>query len=136
MTNGCYEERLRFMRKYAVILTLTVMMFAFFYPQPEARAMDPVTIAILAPIAIQVAKAMMPYVIRGMINMGRMGMKAGREMLSILRLPLGLVQVIFLWPWGRNFSSGLRNIGHGAVAPFMMTFYILLLPFSAFGVGV
>jgi len=124
------------MRKYAVILTLTVMMFAFFYPQPEARAMDPVTIAILAPIAIQVAKAMMPYVIRGMINMGRMGMKAGREMLSILRLPLGLVQVIFLWPWGRNFSSGLRNIGHGAVAPFMMTFYILLLPFSAFGVGV
>ena len=124
------------MRKYAVILTLTVMMFAFFYPQPEARAMDPVTIAILAPIAIQVAKAMMPYVIRGMINMGRMGMKAGREMLSILRLPLGLVQVIFLWPWGRNFSSGLRNIGHGAVAPFMMTFYFLLLPFSAFGVGV
>ena len=124
------------MRKYAVILTLTVMMFAFFYPQPEARAMDPVTIAILAPIAIQVAKAMMPYVIRGMINMGRMGMKAGREMLNILRLPLGLVQVIFLWPWGRNFSSGLRNLGHGAVAPFMMTFYFLLLPFSAFGVGV
>ncbi|MBO4648564.1 MAG: hypothetical protein J5806_10455 [Lentisphaeria bacterium] len=124
------------MRRYAVILTLTVMMFAFFYPQPEARAMDPVTIAILAPIAIQVAKAMMPYVIRGMINMGRMGMKAGREMLNILRLPLGLVQVIFLWPWGRNFSSGLRNLGHGAVAPFMMTFYFLLLPFSAFGVGV
>ena len=119
-----------------MILTLTVMMFAFFYPQPEARAMDPVTIAVLAPIAIQVAKAMMPYVIRGMINMGRMGMKAGREMLSILRLPLGLVQVIFLWPWGRNFSSGLRNIGHGAVAPFMMAFYCLLLPFSAFGVGV
>ena len=124
------------MRRYAVILTLTVMMFAFFYPQPEARAMDPVTIAILAPIAIQVAKAMMPYVIRGMINMGRMGMKAGREMLNILRLPLGLVQVIFLWPWGRNFSSGLRNLGHGAVAPFMMTFYFLLLPFSVFGVGV
>ena len=124
------------MRRYAMILTLTVMMFAFFYPQPEARAMDPVTIAVLAPIAIQVAKAMMPYVIRGMINMGRMGMKAGREMLSILRLPLGLIQVIFLWPWGRNFSSGLRNIGHGFVAPFMMTFYCLLLPFSAFGVGV
>ena len=123
------------MRKYAAILTVIVMMFAFFYPQPEARAMDPVTIAILAPIAIQVAKTMMPYVVKGMINMGRMGLKAGKELVSILRLPLGLIQVILLFPWGRNFSSGIRNIGHGGVAPFMFAFYCLLLPFSAFGVG-
>ena len=123
------------MRKYAVIFTISVMLYAFFYPQPEARAMDPVTIAILAPIAIQVAKTMMPYVVRGLINMGRMGLKAGKELVSILRLPLGIFQVIFLFPWGRNFSSGIRNIGHGCVAPFMFAFYCLLLPFSAFGVG-
>ena len=123
------------MRKYAVIFTVSVMLFAFFYPQPEAKAMDPVTIAILAPIAIQVAKTMMPYIVRGLINMGRMGLKAGKELVSILRLPLGLIQVIFLFPWGRNFSSGLRNIGHGFFAPFMFAFYCLLLPFSAFGVG-
>lgn len=123
------------MRKYAAILTVVIMMFAFFYPQPEAKAMDPVTIAVLAPIAIQVAKTMMPYVIRGMINMGRMGLKAGKQLVSILRLPLGIFQVIFLFPWGRNFSSGLRNIGHGALAPFMFAFYCVLLPFSIFGVG-
>ncbi len=123
------------MRKYAVLFTVIVMFFAFFYPQPEAKAMDPVTIAILAPIAIQVAKTMMPYVIRGMINMGKMGLKAGKQLVSILRLPLGIIQVLFLFPWGRNFSSGLRNIGHGAVAPFMFAFYCALLPISAFGVG-
>ena len=123
------------MRKCAAILTVVVMMFAFFYPQPEAKAMDPVTIAVLAPIAIQVAKTMMPYVVRGMINMGRMGLKAGKQLISILRLPLGIFQVLLLFPWGRNFSSGLRNIGHGAVAPFMLAFYCVLLPFSAFGVG-
>ena len=77
------------MRKYAVIFTISVMLFAFFYPQPEARAMDPVTIAVLAPIAIQVAKTMMPYIVRGLINMSRMGVKAGKELISILRLPLG-----------------------------------------------
>ena len=103
------------MRKYAVIFTISVMLFAFFYPQPEAKAMDPVTIAILAPIAIQVAKTMMPYVVRGLINMSRMGVKAGKELISILRLPLGIIQVLLLFPWGRNFSSGLRNIGHGGV---------------------
>ena len=123
------------MRKYAVIFTISVMMFAFFYPEPEAKAMDPVTIAILAPIAIQVAKTMRPYIVRGMINLGRMGLKAGKELISILRLPLGIIQVLFLFPWGRNFSSGIRNIGHGFFAPFMFAFYCMLLPISAFGVG-
>ena len=124
------------MRKYAMLFTVMVMMFAFFCPQPKAEAIDPVTIAILAPIAIQVAKTMMPYVVKGMINMGRMGLKAGKELISILRLPLGLIQVLLLFPFGRNFSSGLRNIGHGFIAPFKFTFYVVLLPFSIFGLGV
>ena len=124
------------MRKYAMLFTVMVMMFAFFCPQPKAEAIDPVTIAVLAPIAIQVAKTMMPYVIKGMICMGRVALKAGKELVSILRLPLGLLQVIFLFPFGRNFSSGLRNIGHGFVAPFKFTFYVVLLPFAAFGINI
>jgi len=123
------------MRKYAVIFTISVMMFAFFYPQPEAKAMDPVTIAILAPIAIQMAKTMMPYIVRGLKNMGKTGLKAGKELISVLRLPLGLIQVLLLFPWGRNFSSGLRNIGNGIIAPFVFAFYCVLLPFSAFGIA-
>jgi len=124
------------MRKHAMVFTLLVMLFAFFYPQPEAKAMDPVTIAILAPIAIQVAKTMMPYVIKGMVNMGKMGLKMGKEMLNILRLPLGVVQTFILFPFGNCFSSGIRNMGYGIIAPFKLAFYTILLPASAFGVGV
>ncbi len=119
-----------------MIFTLLVALFAFFYPQQEARAMDPVTIAILAPIAIQVAKTMMPYIVKGLINMGKMGIKMGKEMLNILRLPLGVVQTFLLWPFGKNFSGGIKNMGYGIIAPFKIAFYAILLPVSPFGVGV
>ena len=123
------------MRKYAMIFTILIMVFAFVAPQPEAKAMDPGTIAILAPIAIQVAKFMLPHVLRGVTNMGRMGIKAGKELVNILRLPLGVVQSCLLFPFGRCFSSGLRNMGHGIIAPFKFGFYVFLLPFSFFGIG-
>lgn len=37
----------------------------------EARAMDPVTIAILAPVAVKCAEIAAPYVWRGLQNGGR-----------------------------------------------------------------
>ena len=119
-----------------MVFTLLVALFAFFYPQQEAQAMDPVTIAILAPIAIQVAKTMMPYIIKGLVNMGKMGLKMGKEMINIMRLPLGVVQTFILFPFGSCFSSGIRNMGYGIIAPFKVAFYAVLLPVSAFGVGV
>ena len=119
-----------------MVFTLLVALFAFFYPQQEAQAMDPVTIAILAPIAIQVAKTMMPYIIKGLVNMGKMGLKMGKEMLNIMRLPLGVVQTFILFPFGSCFSSGIRNMGYGIIAPFKVAFYAAMLPISAFGVGV
>lgn len=123
------------MRRYCLIFTLLLMLGAFFVPQPEARAMDPVTIAILAPIAIKMAKVLMPYVIRGLKCMGRTGLKAGAELLGILRLPLGFVQAGLLFPFGRCFSMGVRNIGLGLIAPFKFSYYIILLPFAAFGLS-
>ena len=123
------------MRKHFLILTLLLMLGAFFVPQPEARAMDPVTIAILAPVAIKMAKVLMPYVVRGLKCMGTTGLKAGIELLGILRLPLGLVQSMFLFPFGRCFSMGIRNMGLGVIAPFKCGYYILMLPFAAFGLS-
>ena len=90
----------RRIRRYSIVLTLMVALFAFMAPQPEAKAMDPVTIAILAPIAIQVGKAMMPYIIKGLTNMGRMGRKAGVELINVFRLPLGILQLTLLAPFG------------------------------------
>lgn len=124
----------RLLRRYSLLLTVMAVMFAFFVPRYEARAMDPVTIAILAPIAIQVGKAMMPYLIKAISNMGRMGLKAGVEIINIFRLPLGIIQLTLLAPFGM-FYSGLQNTVIGFIAPFKMAFYILLLPVSAFGIG-
>lgn len=123
------------MRKYALLFTILVMLFAFFGPQPQAEAIDPVTIAILAPIAIQVVRTMMPYVLKALVNMSREGLKAGKEAINMLRLPLGVVQTFLLFPFGHNFSGGIRNIGYGCVAPFKLGFHVFMMPFAAFGVG-
>ena len=117
----------RLIRRYSIVLTLMVALFAFMAPQPEAKAMDPVTIAILAPIAIQVGKAMMPYIIKGLTNMGRMG-------LNVFRLPLGILQLTLLAPFGA-FYSGLQNTVIGFIAPFKMAFFVLMMPVAAFGIG-
>ena len=114
----------RLIRRYSIVLTLMVALFAFMAPQPEAKAMDPVTIAILAPIAIQVGKAMMPY----------MGLKAGVELINVFRLPLGILQLTLLAPFGA-FYSGLQNTVIGFIAPFKMAFFVLMMPVAAFGIG-
>ena len=124
----------RTIRRYSLILTLLAVLFTFFAPRYEAQAMDPVTIAILAPIAIQVGKAMMPYIIKGLTNMGRMGLKAGVEIINIFRLPLGNLQLTLLAPFGM-FYSGLQNTIIGFIAPFKMAFFILMMPVAAFGIG-
>ena len=124
----------RLIRRYSIVLTLMVALFAFMAPQPEAKAMDPVTIAILAPFAIQVGKAMMPYIIKGLTNMGRMGLKAGVELINVFRLPLGILQLTLLAPFGA-FYSGLQNTVIGFIAPFKMAFFVLMMPVAAFGIG-
>ena len=123
------------MRRYAVILTLTVMMFAFFYPQPEARAMDPVTIAILAPIALKAAEAARPYVIRGMINFGKGLLKIGKASLELFYIPYGLFKMIFLSPWG-EFRSGVVYTIRGGIGIGKILMHTLLLPVYTCGVEI
>ncbi len=132
--NGQTLSTARLIRRYSIILTLVLALFAFMMPQPEAKAMDPVTIAILAPIALQVGRAMMPYIIKGLTNMGRMGLKAGVELINVFRLPLGILQLTLMIPFGA-FYSGLQNTVIGFIAPFKMAFFVLMMPVAAFGIG-
>lgn len=113
------------MRRFFLILTLTTALFAYSYPGYEAKAVDPVTIAILTPIAIQLARVMLPYVLRGLSSMGRTGVKAGAEFLQFFRLPYGLGLCLFF-----RWKSGLKNMGLGLIAPFKMAFYVVMMPFS------
>jgi hypothetical protein len=104
------------------------------YPVPKAKAMDPVTIAVLAPIVLPYAQAAAAYAVKGAVRAAPGLLNAGVEMLNILRLPLGFFQAFLGWPFG-FFGMGVANIIKGFIAPFMFIKEILLLPFYFFGLA-
>lgn len=104
-------------------------------PPERAHAIDPVTIAILAPIALQAASAARPYVIRGMINFGKGLLKVGRATLDIFFIPYGLFKIIFLSPWG-EFRSGVVYTFRGGIGIGKVVFHTLLLPVYMFGLEI
>ena len=100
----------------------------------RVRAMDPVTMAVFAPLALKAASIAMPYVMRGMQSGAVHAVKIGYDMVAIFRLPLGLGQTLLGWPFG-YFEKGIKNTAVGAVAPFKMTWDIVLLPVALTGVS-
>ena len=62
--------------------TLILLLCAGFLLTPctsvKVHAMDPVTIAILAPVAIKAAEVMMPYVLQGLKNAGAQLLRMGK----------------------------------------------------------
>ena len=103
---------------------------------PErAQAIDPVTIAILAPIALQAAEAARPYVIRGMINFGKGLLKIGKASLDLFFIPYGLFKMIFLSPWG-EFRSGMVYTIRGGFGIGKIFVHTLLLPVYMCGVEI
>ena len=122
------------MFKFLKILLLGVAIMAAVMPE-RARAIDPVTIAILAPIALQAAEAARPYVIRGMINFGKGLLKIGKASLDLFFIPYGLFKMIFLSPWG-EFRSGVVYTIRGGIGIGKIVVHTLLLPVYTCGVEV
>ena len=118
-------------RRNFLILILVAGLFMPF-GAAKVQAMDPVTIAILAPVAIKAAEVMMPYVIQGLKNAGVHLMKMGLDIAGILKLPLGIVQATLGAPLGL-FSDGLKNVIDGVLAPFQFTWHTLVFPLAIFG---
>lgn len=100
---------------------------------PRARAMDPVTIAILAPLAIKAAKVAAPYVVRGIKCGGLQMKKIGVDLFKILALPLGLCQMSVGAPFG-YFKRGANNCWIGIQSPFKFIWDTLMLPIAFTGV--
>ena len=78
--------------------------------------------------AVQVAS---PYIIRGLVNFGKGCVKIGKDMVDFFRLPLGMGQVLFMWPFG-YFKSGVRNLVLGGIAPFKLCIHTVILPVLLF----
>lgn len=118
------------MKKTFLLLVLTLFVF-FAFPAPEAKAFDPVTISLLAPIAMKAVQVASPYIIRGLVNFGKGCVKVGKDMVDFFRLPIGMGQVMFMWPFG-YFKNGVRNIVLGGIAPAKLCLHTLLLPVLLF----
>ena len=124
----------KIMRRFIRIVVLSIALLFVAPPEP-VRAIDPVTLAILAPIALQLAEAARPYVIRGMINFGKGLLKVGVCMLQLAYIPYGLFKMLFLSSHG-EFRSGLVYTFRGGIAFGKMLCHILLLPVYLCGVQV
>ena len=103
-------------------------------PMHRAEAIDPVTIAILAPIALQLANAARPYVIRGLMNMGKGLLRVGKDLIELVFLPYGLLKMTLGAPMG-GFRSGLVYTLRGGLAIGKIVLHILILPLVTFGVN-
>ena len=122
------------MFKQVKLFLVVVAIVAAVAPEP-AHAIDPVTIAILAPIALQAAQAARPYVVRGMINFGKGLLKIGKASLDLFFIPYGLFKMIFLAPWG-EFRSGVIYTIRGGLGIGKILIHTLLLPVYTCGVEI
>ena len=112
------------MRKWYLGIGVAVM--CCFAPV-RIHAMDPVTIALVAPAAIRLAEATHPYVMTGLAG-GAQGLaKIGISAFKILYLPLGVCEATLGLPFGM-LSTGVGHITEGAAAPFELVFHTILLP--------
>ena len=114
------------MRKSLLLIILIGLAFMTF-PTPRAQAMDPITIALLAPVAMAAAEKAQPYILRGLKGGLKGFVDMGMDMIDIFRLPLGVLQVTLGAPFG-YFKDGIRNVVLGFVAPFKLAFHTVMLP--------
>ena len=122
------------MNRY-IKISLLVLILTLLFPAPKAQAIDPVTIAILAPAAMRMAETAQPYVIQGIAG-GAQGLaQMGMAAFKILYIPWGVVQCTLGLPLG-GLSSGVANICEGGAAPFELLFHTIMFPVRCFGVGV
>lgn len=123
------------MKKKFLLLTIVLSMAFMLVPVQKTKAIDPVTIAILAPLALKAAQIAQPYVTKGLINFGKGLLLCGKDLLEVFRLPLGFIQSTIGIPFG-GLRSGVRNIALGSIAPFKLGFHTMMLPLNIFGIGV
>ena len=117
-----------FMKKFLLISLTVLFMSPLFF---RLHAVEPVTMIVLAPLALKAAKEASPYVIGGMQNAGNQMVYIGKDIFEIFCLPLGLIQCTAGAPFGL-LGNGVNNIGTGITAPFRLVWDVILLPVSVF----
>ena len=109
------------MRKLLVILILCGAL-------SPARA-EPMTMAMLAPLALKAAREASPYLISGMRGSGDHMLAVAQDLGQLLRLPWGVIQATAGLPFG-YMGDGFSNIFAGVCAPFELVYDLVTLPFT------
>ena len=124
-------------RRKSILVLLTVILILPWnrLTTPEAVAFEPITMVLLAPVALKVYQAAEPRSVRGMRTGGNRLVKMGVDVFEILYLPLGLVQSTAGAPFG-YFKSGIKNMGKGIIAPGKLVLDTLAFPFTLWGVDI
>lgn len=91
----------------------------------QVQAADPGT-ALQAAVA---AKGCVP----GLLRAGRGIVEIPRQAGQCVRLPLGLVEMVFSPLPGVRFSDGMQDVGKGVVAPFKLCLATLEMPGEVLG---
>ncbi|QSH42088.1 hypothetical protein P0136_04645 [Lentisphaerota bacterium ZTH] len=120
------------MKKKLLLLTILITLAFWLFPAPKAQAIDPVTIALLTPVALKVAEAARPYIMKGLAGGIKGLIDCGKDVIDIFRLPLGVLQSTVGMPFG-YFGSGVRNVVLGGIAPFKLVCHTLILPIKFTG---
>ena len=109
-----------------MVLIIAGIFAPFFIP--EAKAIDPVTMMILAPVAIKAADMARPYIVKSIIGTGQGLLKIGKDVLHMFYLPYGLLEMTVGAPFNKFHSGVIHVIRGGAVAPIRLFLHTLLLP--------
>jgi hypothetical protein len=115
-----------------MFITFALLFILFTVPAHEAKAMEPISLAMMAaPIVIPIVKAMMPYIVKGAVNFFGASVDVFVDMAGFALLPFGLFESTIGAPFGL-FSYGLKHMGEGALAPFKMMWSMCRVPVRVF----
>ena len=122
------------MRKFLAVTLIAVLVLPF--SAFKVQAIDPVTMMILAPVAVKAAEVARPYVVKSVIGTGRGLIKVGRDAFHLLYLPLGILEMTVGAPF-KKFRTGMVQVVRGGViAPVRLILHTLLLPVYMTGANV
>ena len=122
------------MRKFLAVTLIAVLVLPF--SAFKVQAIDPVTMMILAPVAVKAAEVARPYVVKSVIGTGRGLIKVGRDAFHLLYLPLGILEMTVGAPF-KKFRAGMVHVVRGGViAPVRLILHTLLLPVYMTGANV
>ena len=119
------------MMKRTILILMVFFASFFMFSPPKAQAfVDPISLSLLTPVALEVAKEFAPYFIRGAVGASKGIAYMAGNFIDMFKLPFGMLQATVGFPWGQ-FGPGVRNMVQGSIAPVKLVANMMMMPFYA-----